>query len=265
MTRSRLALPLALLLAAPVAAQGTISTDRPGLGLGTAVTPPGVFQIELGLPAVATTDAGEGSVTAYSFPTLLRVGLLDRLELRAGSPVITIVNTDDGTDSESVEGFGDVEVGAKYALTTGGDGVPAVALVPSVVLPTGEEGFSAGDPVINGAVVAGFALPSALGLTTIVYASLPTADGALASGGLVAALGRALTGTLSGYVEGGYFLVEDPEGAGDAGNDPAYVGAGAALLATPTLQLDAFFDVGLNDAASDLLFGFGVSTRFGGR
>lgn len=253
-------------LAAPTAAQGTISTDRPGLGLGTAVAPPGAFQIELGLPGFATTDLGEdaGSVTFFNFPTLLRVGLFGRLELRAGSTVYNVGRFSEGEDDLDAEGFGDVEVGLKYNLVPGSEGVPAVSLVPSVVIPTGEPGFSAERAVINGAVIAGFALPSALGLTTTVYASLPTAEEGLASGGLVAALGRALTETVSGYVEGGYFLVENPEGV-DAGNDPAYVGAGLAFLATPTIQLDAFVDFGLSDAAADFLYGIGLSTRFGGR
>jgi hypothetical protein len=36
---------------------------------------------------------------------------------------------------------------------------------------------------------------------------------------------------------------------------PAYAAAGAALFVTPLVQLDAFVERGLNDSASDVLFG----------
>jgi hypothetical protein len=242
-----------LTMAPAVRAQGTISTDRPGLGLSSVTVPRGSFQIELGVPAVASS----GGLTAYTFPALARVGLLDGLELRAGSAALYTVTRSE--DEEQVEGFGDVEVGFKAAAAAS-DGFPAVALVAGLVLPTGEDGFTSGEPVLNVATVGGFTLPDGLALTATVSAAAPTAADGLLAGGLVLALGRSFTETVAGYVEGGYFLVEDPED--DVANDPLYVGAGTAYLVSPTLQLDAFIDIGLSDAAADLLAGLGLSTRF---
>lgn len=242
-------------------AQDTIATDRPGLAFSPLVVPQGALQIELGLPQVTRTRFDSGTATGTSTlvdtPTLLRYGVVPRLEVRLGASLYNRASLSlGGGETDATTGVGDAEVGVKYQAIAGTDGVlPNLSLVGSVILPTGADGFTAVDPVVTANAVAGLALPSGVGATLVAGATLPTADGASASGTLVGLVGRSITPTVSGYVEAGVFPTD--------GATPVLAGAGLAVLVTPTVQLDAFVDAGLTDAAPDLVGGVGVSVRFG--
>ena len=247
---SRLPALLVLVLAGPVVAQSAISTDRPGLTSNPTVVPMGAFQVEVGTPQF--TQFGD-DVTLINAPTQLRYGITPRLEARVFS---TLYNSFSVGDDGNAAGFGDVEVGFKYQLLTAAPGgTPNLSFIPTVIIPTGEDGFTVGDPVINANVAAGFALPSALGITLLAGATIPTAEGANVTANLVALVGRSFTPQLSGYVEAGAFPTD--------GATPLYGGAGLAYLVSNRVQLDAFFDAGLNDDALDLIAGVGISARFG--
>ncbi|HLA63228.1 MAG TPA: transporter [Rhodothermales bacterium] len=255
--------PFALLLAlaGPATAQGTIATDRPGFAFSPVVVPARSFQVEIGTPLFTRSsfDAAGTEVTStlINVPTALRYGLTSRLELRASSTLFNSATVEAGGLDETETGFGDVEVGLKVQLLTADGGTPALSVIPSVVLPLGSDGFSAGDPVVNLNAVAGITLPAGLGLTLVGGATVPTADSSSVTANLVALVGRAFTPALSGYVEASAFPTD--------GATPLYVGAGLAFLVTPTVQLDTALDVGLNEEAQDVIGGVGVSFRFGGR
>lgn len=266
MPRLRPALPLLLALLAalgPAAAQTAaraappIATDRPGFAFSPVVVPVGAFQVEAGLPFATRATAGGATTTIVGLPTGLRYGLTPRLELRANAALYNTRTTDvdAGPDPARVDGVGDVEVGIKVQVLASDGASPSLTLLPSVVLPIGRSDFSAGDPVLGLSAAAGFALPQGLGATLVAGVSVPTADGAQATGTAVALLGRALTPALSGYVEAAAFPTD--------GATPLYAGAGLACLLSPTVQIDAALDVGLNAAAADVLGGLGLSIRFG--
>ncbi len=256
-------IPLALLafFAGPVAAQSPIATDRPGFAASPLVVPAGSFQAELGLPLVTRASGEAGGVrvatTLVNTPAGLRYGLTPRLELRANATLFNSATVEaTGADSTSA-GFGDVEVGLKVQVLTAEASGLNLAVIPSVVLPVGGDAFSAGSAVVNLNAAAGVPLPAGWGLTLIGGATVPTAGGSSVTGTAVALLGRSFTPALSGYVEGAAFPTR--------GATPLYAGAGLAYLVTPTVQLDAALDVGLNGEAVDVLGGLGVSVRFGGR
>ena len=263
----RLAAPLLAALltlaATPVLAQSTISTDRPGFAFSPVVVPAGAFQVEVGTPQLTRisfqTAGGDATTTLLNAPTTLRYGITPRLEARVFSTLYNDLSFDVdgiGVIPGDVNGFGDVEVGVKYQLLTAGPGgTPNLSLIPTVVIPIGGDAFTAGDPVVNANVAAGFTLPSAFGLTLIAGATIPTADNANTTANLVALLGRSFTPQLSGYVEAAAFPSDE--------FTPLYAGAGLAYLVSNRVQLDAFFDAGLNDEAVDLIAGVGISARFG--
>jgi hypothetical protein len=279
-----------LLIAAPAAAQsrlGAISTDRPGLGtdrpgLGTetSVVAPGSVQIEVGTPSVArgtfdgirrAPDDGvieaEIEQRAIRFPTLLRVGLIDRLELRVSSGVYTfererIVPKGDDfgpstTEEDGVSGF---TVGLKGQLLQ----PPGytLALAPRVTLPGGGE-FT--DDRASFAADAALSAPlfEQVGGTLVVGGALSPVEkpsGSIAveeeyalSGNVVGVLERAPAEQIGGYVEGAFRPSE--------GSNAAFLGAGLTYQVVPTAQLDVFFDRGLTNASTDWLFGGGVSIR----
>ena len=256
---SRLPALLVLVLAGPVVAQSAISTDRPGLTSNPTVVPMGAFQVEVGTPQVTSG----GDATLVNAPTQLRYGITPRLEARVFSTLFNDLSVDglsvEGATSEA-SGFGDIEVGFKYQiLTAAPGGTPNLSFIPTVVIPVGDDDLvgisTVSDPVVNANVAAGFALPSGLGITLLAGATIPTADNANVNANLVGLVGRSFTPQLSGYVEAGAF----PSDA----VTPLYAGAGLAYLVSNRVQLDAFFDAGLNDAAVDLIAGVGISARFG--
>jgi hypothetical protein len=252
------ALPVALLAlgAQAASAQETISTDRPGLGFGTSTVPAGAFQVELGLPAVGLSSNGEADARLINFPGLLRVGITESLELRLGSTLFNASTLEVGGVEQTTDGFGAVEMGAKLGFSAG-EGGPALALIPSVIVPVDED-FSGNRAAYTLNGVAAWSLPAGFGLTTVAGLAINPdgEDDYATSHTLVGVLGRSLAERLGGFVEAG--LYPTPDAA-----DPAYVGGGLTYLLTDLVQLDAFADVGVSsDAASDLLFGVGASVRF---
>jgi hypothetical protein len=244
-----------MVVATSVSAQETISTDRPGLGFSAATVPVGRVQVETGIPAVTLDDEGDVSSRLFTFPTLLRVGVTSSLELRAGTPIFFSSRLEEAGVEDTEEGFGGLELGLKLA-TTVSDG-PALALIPSVLLPVGDDAFvpDRAAYVLNG--VASWSLPNSLGVTAVAGGALnPGGDDEYAfAGTFVGVVSRPLAERVGAYVEGGWFPLEEAE-------NPAYLGGGLTVLVGPMVQVDGFFDRGITDAASDWLFGVGAATRF---
>ena len=252
-----------LVLAASGPASAQISTDRPGLGYSPSVVPRGAVQVEAGLPqaarerdevrALAVAGPTVVTVSAYSFPVLLRYGLSDAVELRLGSSAYDVVDVAvdppvDGADrTEGSAGLDLIEVGAKVQLATNG---PVVAVLPSVRVPTVEYL----DWGLDARTVAGWTLTDRLGLTTVLGASYTDddPDGRL-SAEAVASVGLSLADAVSVYGE----VAAYPQ----RGATPVLAGGGLLVLVSPRVQLDASFDLGVTDRAPDLLFGAGASVR----
>src|SRR4051812_2515408 len=107
MSTHRFLLVLILLSIPAAAAPSPIVTDRPGFLFSSLNVGRGVFQIELGLPAVTLDETRFASLFA-----LVRYGVTDRFELRIDSPVYNEYTAAHSTD----RGFGDLEAGAKWHL-----------------------------------------------------------------------------------------------------------------------------------------------------
>jgi hypothetical protein len=244
---------LFVLSAGPVAAQESIITDRPGLGFGTATVPAGTVQIETGFPAAIAIDAGT-DMRLINTPALVRVGVLRSLEFRVGSTLFNRTHVDVAGGTETTDGFGALEVGAKVAFPLSKRG-PFLALIPSVLLPVDRK-FS-GDRAaytLNG--VASWPLPSGVALTTVAGLAInPSGENDYAtSGALVGVLGRSLAARVGGYIEAAWYPNPHLQ-------DAAYAGAGVTYLLNNAVQVDAFVNHGLNAIATDWLFGLGAALR----
>lgn len=126
--------------------QQTISTDRPGIPFGTSIVPAGHLQLESGVPTFQNSDIPGGHSLLLSTPTFLRYGLDDSFELQLGVSPYNRLTTHSFGRSESVNGIGDIEFGAKYAVLPGSASTPAVTLVGFVTVPTGDSAFSGAVP-----------------------------------------------------------------------------------------------------------------------
>ena len=123
--------------------QDVISPDRPGAANPTSVVRPGAFQLETCFETSISRRTGAASVSTLDLPTLLRLGVARRLELRIESNALTRQEAE-GSGSP-VSGFADVSVEAKGLVHQGQGGlVPSLALLPAVSLPVGADAFSSG-------------------------------------------------------------------------------------------------------------------------
>lgn len=204
-----------------------------------------MLQFENAVPQGVYVD--RSSFTGLSVLTSARYGISSRVELRAATSLIDGYIISDNSDFEL--GFETLALGAKIGLGDGAGGGLVASLTPelSVPLSGGLTGISA-----TGAV--GFPLGETLGGNFTLSLSSSTQSVADDLSALLAgALSHSFSPALAGYAEAA--LVAMP------GEDPIFVGGGLLFLVSPDLQLDAALDVGLNDAAPDLMFGFGVSFR----
>jgi hypothetical protein len=230
-------------------------TDRPDQTESAVAVPRGSAQLELG----NLHSSGVGLRLVNLGSALLRVGIARPLELRLG---FAGWNRADPEGASTVQGLGDLDVGAKVVLREGGGLSPAIALMGSVTLPTGHESFRASgpDPSIRAALA--HALPGDLALGYNVGAVWTTeSDGA----GIevvrrdlfyTVTLGRALVPRLAGFIEG-FGLLD----AGDGRATWHALDGGFTFALRPNLQLDAAAGVGLTDATDDWFVGAGVSVR----
>lgn len=239
-------------------ADQTISADRPGLAFGTSIVPTGHLQVETGLPTFENDPLPTGHSLLLSVPTFLRYGVSDDFELQvASSPWNRMTITQLG-QRESVSGAADLQLGGKFSLTQGGGSVPAVVLVGYVTAPTGNRNFSDRRPAYNLNAVASWSLTEETSLTTMFSFTRAPAEGDrhANSGTLVASLSHSFTSRLSAFGEAGWFpgYTQTPT--------TALAGAGITYLLNRHVQLDGFFDVGLNDASPTSVVGTGVSILF---
>jgi len=97
-SRAVFAVALLAFMIAP-AAQAQISSDRPGFSNSAATVSQGTFQTELGYSFLNTADVfGDESQTTHNVgELLLRYGVTDAVELRAGVGSLQFVETVDGT------------------------------------------------------------------------------------------------------------------------------------------------------------------------
>ncbi len=261
--RAGLALVAALLLLAGRAsatdfAEQSISTDRPGIPYGTSIVPSGHFQLETGLPTFQNDPLAGGHSLLLSMPTYLRYGISDDVEVQlASSPWNRLTMTQDG-HRDAVSGAGDLQLGGKFALAHGGGGVPAITLIGYVSAPSGSQNFSNRRPAYNLNAVASWSLTGSTGFTTMVsFTRTPTdGDRHANSGTFAVSLSHGFTSRLTAYVETGWF-----PGYTNS-SSTALAGGGMTYLLSRHVQVDGFFDLGLNHASPTSIFGTGISILF---
>lgn len=234
-------------LALPALAD-SIVTDRPGNGNGPAVVAPGTVQIETS--ANYSLDDLAGPSQTISFPTVMRVGLSERAELRVGHSFLNFGN--------GGAGFSDLVVGTKVAFTD----MPAIGMTLDVALPTGQAGFSGGLIQADWRLITSLPLSDSFGLLVNLGLDTPPSEGGLLAdrdlrGNFVLNLGWStpLDG-LSVFAE-----VFGQVAFTDA-TPVLQADAGATYLITDDVQLDFFTQHALTDQSSPFQIAAGLSFRF---
>jgi hypothetical protein len=110
-----------------------ITTDRPSVGTGTDVIPPGSQQVESGL-----TWAHSIATNAFDGPeALFRVGVINRVEFHLATSNMN------GSVGQSGMSFGDVAIGSKVNVSPSGSKWP-VSVDGSLSFPTGSKALTSG-------------------------------------------------------------------------------------------------------------------------
>jgi hypothetical protein len=107
--------------------RGEMHPDRPELTFSARTVAPGRVQLESELAVEREEGASENKVV---LPSLLRIGVIEGLELRLESDLLVF-------EGER-RGISDLSVGVKWNLI---DGEPAIGILADVVIPAGQEHF----------------------------------------------------------------------------------------------------------------------------
>jgi hypothetical protein len=254
-----LLIPAGGALAQNAAAPSPIVTDRPGFLFSSLTVGRGVLQAELGLPAVTLSSGGGVDTRFTSLVGLVRYGVTDTFELRLGGPVYNESRVTVGGFRSTDRGFGDLEVGAKWHLLDNAGARPSFALIPSVIVPVGEAGFSAEKPIYQLNVMAEWTLQNGWGIGALAgYLNGPSGGGRYGQETLAASLGRSLPSPRwSAYGEA-VSVITDLSGASDS----SFLGGGIKYLVSNDAQFDLSFDRGVTSDSPDWLLGLGFSARF---
>lgn len=249
----------ALAAAGTAHAQQELVADRPDFTEGPSTVGRGAAQLELGY----TFNRGPGAgamVTTHSLgEPLLRLGLLaEWLELRVGAGLVAERTRMNGAGMDE-NGFEDLYLGVKLALSQQSGVIPALGILPQATLPTGSDRFS-GDQVLPGLnLVYSWDVTGSFSLAGGTQVNRAVGD----SGDAIAEWAQSLSGGF-GLGErhglyGEWFAVFPDQPGGIQAEH--YLNTGLTWLLTDDLQWDIRVGVGLNDRADDVFFGTGLAVR----
>ncbi len=240
--------------------QYPLSTDRPGNTDTASTVAPLNLQIETGFFYRKATVADRTFAT-YAFPTSLRFGIIDGLEIRLRSDIVALQKRE-GEDLDV--GGTDTVFGFRVRLLKGRDiYVPTLAVQFELGIPTGSESFT------NDAVVPELQINANFDLFAGVWLALNTdidatndaiADEVYWRWGAVAQLGYrpAAFNKIAAYVDIFSKLALDRDRGGD---DILLFSGGLTYQITIDAQVDAWGQIGLNDNSGDFALNLGFSYR----
>ncbi len=246
--------------AAPVRQVPELITDRPDLTESSSTVPAGYVQIETGW--IFTREDEEGvRQQVHELPgTLVRIGLVDWLELRTAWGGYIREDVRVGPLQMEAQGVGDAELGTKIRLLHEKGALPEVAFLVAGSLPVGSNAFSADrvDPSFRFSLSHTLSDRVGLGYNLgMVWESKVGETGkrtTLSNYLYTLALGVGLTEQLGAFVE-----VFGDISASATGKPAHSFDGGFTYLLRNNLQLDVAAGVGLSKEAPDWFVGVGVS------
>lgn len=238
--------------------EDSVISERPGFSSSPDATPVGRFNVEAGIE-YGHEEQGAQDVDRVTLPfALLRVGVVERLELRLGWAGASEIEIGDQRRDE----LADPTVGFKWQIHQGTALLPRLGFIFEVALPVGE-GTGSDETEVVGALAWSHPLGERLGLFgTSTFARRGSGEESGGGNDLfesthAAGVGLALGGGLGSFIE--YFVsVEDDTEA----QVSQVLDGGFTFLWTESLQLDLSAGVGLDDSAQDLFLAAGAAYRW---
>ena len=234
-------------------------TDRPDAAEATAVMGKNHFQIETSFGFAS--DHVEGVTTrTYSFPTLFRYGVTDRLELRLEGEMFAWQTV---TGASTENGFTDLALGTKIFCIDQKGAAPSLSFLGAMNIPTGKSSFSSqvAEPIAK--LLADWELPKDFGLGTNWGIDVPVRD---AQGNKFArflyaiALGHPMPWIKDRWA----FFIEFAGAIPLAANKPDEhsFDTGFTFDINPDIQLDTLVRIGMTPSTPDITAALGLSWRF---
>lgn len=228
----------------------TPAFDRPGIAFATAVLPVGTVALEQGFLDFAYQRGGGASSTEYTADTNFRLGVAAGVEVQLATALWNRLTDRSAGTTRTENGRGDTRLSVKLALPTARDGF-SWAVLTSATLATGDGAFTADTTQYD----LGVALAQDFGgASGGLYLDATHADGDT-SIAFSPSYSVALSDRVTTYAEAGYFT-------NASAPDEAVAGGGITWMVTPTVQLDASANFGLNSASADVAGGVGFSIYF---
>lgn len=242
-------------------------TDRPDFTESTDAVPAGHVQLELGYTFTYDREGNERLRTQTPPELLVRVGIVDNLELRIGWDGYTLTeqsvpversNRTRFTDHDWSQGSNDLSLGIKYKFFEQHEWRPHFGVIAGVSVPSGSAILSSGDVDPELVLLWAYDLSDTTALAGNVGFAAPTDAGdrffqATASLSVAASL----TDRLGAYIE--YFGIYPNAEHTDCAHS---ANGGLTYLINNNLQLDWRIGAGLNEEADDFFTGFGIAWRF---
>jgi outer membrane receptor protein involved in Fe transport len=238
-------------------------TDRPDFAESSEVVGPRRVQVETSVEFERDQGAGM-HLRSRSTPTLLRIGLDERFELRVETDGALREDVHDLATGLRIRqtGMADTSLGMKWHTQDSDEdaGVPSTAWLFHVDLPTGSDAFRGRGWRPSARYVAEWELPQgfSVGMMPGVVWDKNEAGDRFASGLFALALGKDLAPGWSAIFE---LAAQQIASRRNGGNVYSF-DAGVAWGLTDDLQLDASFTRGLNREAPDFQWALGLSARF---
>ena len=269
MTRKRI-LPLAAAVLCTLAAAGAragdeepISPDRPGVAETGEVVGKGRVQLETSVQWERQRDDALHTRT-LSMPTLLRIGLGERTELRVETDGRNVIHASDPATGErsTVAGYADTSLGLKWHVADQqgtGFGTPSLGVLLQADLPSGSRELRGRGLRPSLRLAADWELPGGYGLSVMPGIGADSDDEGkrYGYGVLAAEVDKEFSERLHGFVE----LAAPQIARASHGGTQVLVDAGLTWLVNKDCQLDVSLIHGLNRRTQDLGIGFGLSIR----
>ncbi len=241
-------------------------TDRPDFTESTDAVPAGHFQLEAGYTFTYDREHKE-RVRDHAAPEfLLRIGVVDDLELRLGWQGYSWTENQFETRTRGnrrvtgedwTDGAHDLSIGFKLKLLEQDGLVPHFGVLASMNIPVGSDVVSSGDVEPGAILLCAYDLTDEVALAgNVGFASLTDAGERFFQTSASLSLAVALTERLRGYVE--YYGLYPNAEHSDAAHT---LNAGFTFLINHTFQIDWRIGGGLNEEADDFFTGVGFSWR----
>ena len=248
----------------PASLMRPLSTDRPDTTESPYSVDAGHYQIEGDLVKFGydRKKAGNARVTTHSLALAavnLKAGLTNSVDVQLVATPYLRQRVEESGSKDSASGTGPFTIRTKFNLWGNDEGDNALALMPYLTLPMGDDRLSSG--LTEGGLIVPFALALSDALSLGLMCELDLAEGGDQQGRVVEILDTATLATTLSDQLGAFVELASVTPANNRSDWLGLLDVGFTYQLNGNLQLDCGVNIGLNEKADDLTPFLGFSRR----